>query len=271
MDTDSFWFSFGPLLVVNVYVFVALGVFFFIGKRRPKTAEVENRHSSVILNKWIREFWMWLTQPIYRFFIYFKVRPNTISFLGTFMALLSGLAFVYNHIGLAGWIMVIGASLDFFDGQVARATGQSSRAGSFFDASMDRISEGVTLSGIAYMYRHETIPFFIVMVVYLGSMLTSYTKAKGETMGIDYSGGMMQRPERLAYLGAGAILTPMIALFLWPLISPSREAGFTLFGLEKLLYLLPVVFVAIFCSVAAYHRIVNIMKLLKKSESEGRV
>lgn len=268
MNTPSFWITLGPLFAINVYVACALVVFSFIYKKRPKNPEIENRHSSVILNKWIREFWMWLTQPVFNFFIAFKIKPNTISSWGTVMALLSGVAFVFNHIGLGGWLMVIGASLDFFDGRVARATNQSTIAGSFFDSSMDRVSEGLTVTGIAWHYKDSFI-FWIAMAVYLGSMLTSYTKAKGETMGIDYSGGMMQRPERLAYLGAGGILTPMFAYFSYPL-ALKFFPNLSYFDLEGYIYALPLTFVAVFCSIAAYNRIVNIMKLLNNKEKVGR-
>ncbi len=260
MNLNSFWFTFGPLIAVNTYVTLALILFFFISKNRPKDKEIEERHSSLILNKWIREFWMWLLNPLYRILVFFKFTPNVISLLGTVLACLSALAFVFNHIGLGGWVMVLGASFDFFDGRIARETGQTSRAGSFFDSSMDRVSEGATLTGIAFMYRHDTLGFFIVMAVYLGSMLTSYTKSKGETMGVDYSGGMMQRPERLAYLGAGAIVTPMLAYFIYPYIGDKVT---DIFMLEKCLYLLPVAFVGVFCNLAAYNRIVNIMQRLK--------
>lgn len=264
MNSTSFWLSTLPLLVVNAYVLSALVLFFFISKNRPKTTEVEDRHSSVILNKWIREYWMWLTNPIYTFFIAIKITPNMISMLGTFVALLSAISIALGFLGLGGWLMVLGASLDFFDGRVARATNQETLAGSFLDSSLDRISEGLVVSGIAYYYLNSHF-FWVAMLAYLGSMLTSYTKAKGESMGVNYSGGMMQRPERLAYLGAGGILTPMIAFFLFPLFT-EKFPNLTLSLLESYLYAVPLTIVAIFCNTASFNRIVNIMRLLNAKE-----
>ncbi|MBF0104499.1 MAG: CDP-alcohol phosphatidyltransferase family protein [Deltaproteobacteria bacterium] len=265
---SDFWFTFAPLFVINTYVFVTLTLFAFISKKRPKTAEIESRHSSVILNKWIREYWMWLTAPIYSFFIRFNVTPNAISFLGTVMACLCAVAFAFSHMGLAGWLMVFGASFDFFDGQIARATNRVTKAGSFFDSSLDRLSEAATLTGLAYLYRNSFI-FWIVMGIYVGSMLTSYTKAKGETMGIDYAGGMMQRPERIAYLGAGAILTPMLTYFVHPLLA-RVFTQLTYADCESYLYCIPLTFVCVFCNAAAFNRIVNIMKLLSKNDNKAR-
>lgn len=265
MPSRDFWFTFGPLFLVNGYVIVAFIVFSFIYKKLPKSAEVENRHSSVILNKWIREFWMWLTAPIFKVLLHYRVSPNALSIVGTLLALSSGVAMALGWVGLCGWFMVMGASFDFFDGRMARLTNRKTEAGSFIDSSLDRISEGLTLTGIAYYYKDSPM-FLVTMLVYLGSMLTSYAKAKGESMGVEYAGGMMQRPERLAYLGAGAILVPMVSYLVFPwarLWFPTL----TVSSLTALLYALPLSFVAVFCCAASAHRVINVMKLLDKKRS----
>ncbi|MCP5464982.1 MAG: CDP-alcohol phosphatidyltransferase family protein [Deltaproteobacteria bacterium] len=264
MNDQEFWLTFGPLFAVNIYVLSALVVFAFIYKKVPQNEEVQDRHSSIILNKWIREYWMWVTSPIFKVLVYFKVTPNFVSGLGAFFALLCALAFAFHKIGLAGWFMVIGASFDFFDGRLARLTNQRTEAGSFFDSSLDRVSEGLALTGVAYMYHSHWL-FWVGMAAYLGSMLTSYTKAKGETMGVDYSGGMMQRPERIAYLGAGAIITPMIAYFAFPALQGMGWVS-SVNQLEEYLYAIPLAFVALLCNIASWNRIGNIMKLLNKKE-----
>jgi len=269
LQNTNFWFTFGPLILINTYVLVSLGIFSLIYKKLPKTAEVEDRHSSVVLNKWFREYWMWLTAPIFKICLYFKVTPNFISIVGSVFALLSGVAIAMGKMGLCGWLMVLGASFDFFDGRMARLTNQETQAGSFLDSSLDRVSEGLTLTGIAFYYKDSPI-FWIVMFAYLGSMLTSYTKAKGETMGVDYSGGMMQRPERIAYLGAGAILSPFIAYFLHPWLV-TRFPDLTVTLLQGYLYAVPLAFVCLFCNIATINRIVNIMKLLQKKEFGDKV
>jgi phosphatidylglycerophosphate synthase len=263
----SLWITVGPLLVFNTYFIVMLVAFYFVNQRRPKTIYLNNRHTSVILNRWIREYWMWVTEPFLKICLKLKIKPNTISFMGTCMALLSGTAFACGNLGLGGWLMVFGASLDFFDGRVARETGQTSEAGAFFDSSMDRISEGLTTTGIAYLYKDSFI-FWVVMAMYLGSMLTSYTKAKGETMGVDYSGGMMQRPERIVYTGVGGILSPVIAYFTLPLFLgkyPELTQGL----LEDYIYLIPLIFVAVMTNVTTLNRIVNIMQLLNGKTKTG--
>jgi len=178
--------------------------------------------------------------------------------------MVSGAAFALGYVGFGGWVMVLGASFDLFDGRVARALDRVTLAGGYIDSCMDRVSEGLTLFGIAYLYRN-THGFWVVMVVFLASQLTSYCKAKGETMGIDYNGGMMQRPERIAYLGGGAILTPMIAYFLYPLLPPYFQ-GVSYLAFEGYVYLVPLGFVAVMATQTSVNRIVNIMKLLDKKQ-----
>lgn len=264
MGTREFWLSFGPLVFINSYVILALVVFVFVSKKRPLTAEIQDRRDSVILNKWIREFWLWLTMPVFNFFIAIKMSPNWISVLATFIALTSAVAFAFGRIGLGGWLMVLSACCDFFDGRVARATNRESQAGSFLDSCMDRVSEGIILSGIAYMYR-DSFVFWIVMAAYLGSMVTSYSKSKGENMGIQYGGGMMQRPERVAYLGAGAAFTPVVVFLFSPWLVKYLP-DYSWFQIESTLYALPITMVAIFGMSAGYNRIINVVKLLNKQE-----
>lgn len=268
MELRYFWHTFGPLFLVNFVVLAAAAVFAVISRKRPPTPEIEERHSSVILGKWLREFWFWLTHPVFKFFVVFRVSPNAISILGTVVALCSAIAFARGGIGVGGWLLVLGASLDLFDGRVARALGRESRAGSYIDSCMDRISEGLTLAGIAYLYR-DGFFFLIPVTALVSSQLTSYTRAKGEAMGVSYCGGIMQRPERALYLGAGAIVTPMVSYGLYPYLHQRfPELAYPL--LERLVYLLPLSFVALFATVTSVTRIVNIMKLLDKRQFGAR-
>lgn len=248
---------------MNGFVILLLVIFAFVEKNQPRHTEVEDRHSSILLNKWIRRFWMWLTNPVFKIFLFLKLSPNNLSFLGTFFATVSGVAIAMGYIGWGGWLMVLGASFDFFDGRMARLTNTRTESGAFFDSSMDRYSEGLTLIGICYLYRN-TWMFWVVMLAFLGSMLTSYTKAKGESMGVDYAGGMMQRPERLAYLGAGSILAPLMAYGLHGLAY--EHFSWTFMETQLWIFAIPLIFVTFFCNLASLNRVVNIMKLLDKKE-----
>jgi CDP-diacylglycerol--glycerol-3-phosphate 3-phosphatidyltransferase len=103
--------------------------------------------------------------------------------------------------------MIIGGTCDMFDGRVARKTGQTTKSGAFYDSVMDRFGEAVVLFGLA-LYYHDSWVLYLVISALIGSMMVSYTRAKGDSVGVDCKGGIMQRPERIVYLGVGSIFSP---------------------------------------------------------------
>ena len=93
MNLNSPWMSLAPLLVFNILLLGTVLVFRRVYRLRGATDEVEIRHSSKFLNKWMREYWLWLTDPIVQFFIKFHVSPNVITFIGVIISGMSGYFF----------------------------------------------------------------------------------------------------------------------------------------------------------------------------------
>lgn len=262
MDFSSPWFSLGPLIAFNVVALSTALVFRPIYRRRQRLQEVEDRHASKFLNRWIREYWLWITDPFVRLFIFLRLSPNALTGIGVFISAISGFFFATGHIGLGGWFLIFGGTFDTFDGRVARATNRETRSGAYFDAVMDRASEGVFFLGMILLYRNHW-GLSLVVAALLGSYLVSYAKARGEAMGATYSGGVMQRPERVAYLGMGGIFAPM---FVWPFVSTTT--GFAeLVAISQLLYLIPVGFVALMSLLTAITRIKNCMRLIDEQKT----
>ncbi len=81
---------------------------------------------------------------------------------------------------------------------MARATNKISKAGSLSDSTVDRIAEIAIFSGIAF--GGEASPALVAAA--LGaSLLVSYLRAKGESLGVPVSGlGVGERAERLIVL-----------------------------------------------------------------------
>src|SRR5262245_52273244 len=141
---DPLWISLGPLLVINVFALLTVLVFAAIRKKNPvipAQAELEKRHHSRFLSKWLKEYWYWTTAPIEKIALKLKLTPNFFTTLGFLLSAASGLAFYYGRLGIGGWLMIIGGTCDMFDGRIARATGKSSPAGAFYDSVMDRYGE----------------------------------------------------------------------------------------------------------------------------------
>ena len=94
------------------------------------------------------------------------------------------------------------------DGRLARARGLASQRGAFLDSTLDRFAEVGVFVGLAVLYM-ESVPELAVVVAALGgSLLVSYTRARGESLGVTARVGVMQRAERLLLVGLGAVLDP---------------------------------------------------------------
>lgn len=210
---NSIWLSLAPLMVFNAVMLVTVIVYGCIDKKIPVDKEVVERHASHFLNRWFRSYWIWLISPIERFFVRAQWNPNTLTTMGLFISLGSGLCYAAGYIGLAGWLVIFGGTFDMFDGRVARATGQVTASGAYYDAVMDRYGEGITYIGLAYFYRDHWM-LWVVLAAFLGSLLVSYNKARGEAMGLTVNGGSMQRPERIVYLGVASVFSPIFRILL---------------------------------------------------------
>ena len=88
--------------------------------------------------------------------------------------------------------------LDLVDGALARRFG-ASPGGAVLDMEADQL----TTLGLAALAA-------------IGSVVTSYARAKGESVGIDPNVGYMQRHERAVYLGVPSVLSPLVAVWLEP-------------------------------------------------------
>ncbi|MFC2074665.1 CDP-alcohol phosphatidyltransferase family protein [Bdellovibrionota bacterium] len=203
-----------PLYIINgaVFFFYLLHITIYRGDHH-RDEEARTGHRSPILTMRIREFWFWITSPVFNFFLKFKISPNQITTLGFLFSVAAGLFFAQGWIATAGWCVIAAGSMDFFDGRVARHLGLETKSGAFYDTILDRLGEGFVFLGLLLLYVNHWM-FFVVFFAFLFSVLISYTKAKGETMGVEVKVGILQRPERIAYLGAPAIVWPMIFPFI---------------------------------------------------------
>ncbi len=136
-----------------------------------------------------------------------NVRPNTITAVGTLCAMAAGVIFATGHIRTGGWFLGVTALFDVLDGTVARRTGKSSVFGAFYDSSLDRVADGFLLGGLVFFWATSRVHASPTMVAIgllglIGTFLTSYTRARAESLGIDAKVGLLQRPERITLLSA---------------------------------------------------------------------
>lgn len=149
--------------------------------------------------------------PVADWLVRKKVRPNTITAIGTLCTMTAGVIFATGHIRTGGAFLGATALFDVLDGTVARRTNQSSTFGAFYDSTLDRVGDGFLLGGLTLFWATSAIHGNDVMVgvgilALIGTFLTSYTRARAEGLGIDAKVGMLQRPERITLLSAPQIV-----------------------------------------------------------------
>lgn len=203
-----------PLVVLAAYFIIALGLFAlrtrWVGL--PVDTEVASRPASKLLGRYLRHYMMWVLGPWERALVRWRVSPNMLTFGSFLVACLAAGAFALGHFGAGGWLYLLTGIFDILDGRVARATGRVSAGGAFFDSVMDRYAELVVFGGLAIFYRNSWA-LYVALLASLGSLMVSYTRARGEALGVTVNIGTMQRPERLFYLGVISGLSPLVEVF----------------------------------------------------------
>lgn len=180
------------------------------GRRGPDPLESTAR-GSFVLGGFVRNWFYWFIGPVERVFLAMNTPPLVFNLLGVLFGALGGVAFATGHLALGGWGVLLGGAADVFDGRLARAQGVAGERGAFLDSTLDRFAEFGAFVGLAVLFRDTEWGLVAVVVALGGSLLVSYARARGESVGVVCKQGVMQRAERLLILGFGALLDPVVA------------------------------------------------------------
>ncbi len=174
-------------------------------------------------------FWQGVVlMPFVKLFIRWGISPDTVTFVGTVGVSAGALVFFPMGELLIG-VLVITAFVfsDLIDGKMARELGRSSTFGSFWDSTLDRIGDGAIFGGLALYFAGSEGDSYLYLCLSLYCLVmgsvTSYARAKAESLGLDAKGGLAERADRLVAIlvmtGLGAILNLPILMFvtLWVL------------------------------------------------------
>lgn len=117
---------------------------------------------------------------------------------------------------VGGVVALAGSLFDMMDGRVARLRGRETQFGAYLDSTMDRYSDMVLYMGLMILYaRVDRTPLMVlVWVAAFGSFMTSYARARAESLIPSCNVGFLERPERIVLVILGALLNRMIAA-LW--------------------------------------------------------
>jgi len=165
----------------------------------------------------------WLLYKIVHGLALTRISPNALTFIGLCINLMAGILFGYarpdnqQRMFLYAGLVIIGAGIfDMVDGRVARATGQVTQFGGFFDSVIDRYSDVALYFGLLVYYARANRFFYVVLtaLVMVTSLMISYTRARSENMIKQCKVGFMERPERIVLVIIGALFNRMAAI-LW--------------------------------------------------------
>jgi CDP-diacylglycerol--glycerol-3-phosphate 3-phosphatidyltransferase len=131
------------------------------------------------------------------------IHPNALTLAGFGISCVSGGVYSSGPLAWAAATLLFAGLFDLLDGAVARAGQRTSRFGAFLDSNVDRFAEIVVFVGILWRFRDEPLTAVAVLLAVSGSLMVSYTKARAEGLGVDVSGGLLQRPERIVLLALG--------------------------------------------------------------------
>ena len=175
--------------------------------------EVVDR-GSFVLGGFLRSWFYWFIGPLVRLSLALKISPTFFNLLGVAFGVAAGVAFATAHVTLGGWGVLLGGAADVFDGRIARVRGLANERGAFLDSTLDRFGEVGAFVGLAVLFRESALELTLVVTALGGSLLVSYARARGESVGVVCKLGIMQRAERLLLIGFAGLLDPTATLLI---------------------------------------------------------
>ena len=135
--------------------------------------------------------------------------PNILTVIGFLLNCAVAAIIATGSIRLGGVLLLFSSGFDMLDGSVARATGQTSKFGGFFDSTVDRYSEIIVYVGLLY-YLLDTDDWktgaILVILAATGALMISYARARAEAAGWKAAVGLLARTERVVLLSLGLVI-----------------------------------------------------------------
>ncbi len=158
-------------------------------------------------------------QLIIRACVALRIPPNVLTFVGVLINAAAACALGLGRFVTAGVIMVIANIFDFIDGKVAVELKAVSAFGGFWDSVIDRFSDISLFIGLIYLYSQKgrTDYVMITALAMMFAIMTSYTRARAESLIRKCKVGFMERPERIVLFMIGAFTNRMAAV-MWVIL-----------------------------------------------------
>src|SRR5215203_4422806 len=147
------------------------------------------------------------------------IHPNVLTLIGVLINVVAAVALGRDHFLLAGVIMIVANIFDFIDGKVAHITNTQSAFGAFWDSTLDRFSDIALFLGLIYLYAtvRRTDYVMVASLAMMFSIMTSYARARAESLIEKCKVGFLERPERIVLFMIGAFTNRMAGV-LWVML-----------------------------------------------------
>jgi len=232
--------------------FVSMAVYALRGGARDRDAERKGSQLLLGAGDFLVHWFLWAIGPAERFFVRVGASPDHFNAGGLLLGLATGVLIAAGEVEAGGWAIALAGTCDILDGRVARAHNLASPYGKFIDSTLDRFVETFAFLGFAWLLRATPYGAPLAGAALAASLLVSYAQARGETVNVSGSGGLMQRAERL-------VLTCLACLFDAPV---SQWLGVA----PRSLILTVLALVALGAFSTAVHRTLWIARRLKEQE-----
>ena len=147
------------------------------------------------------------------------IHPNVLTFIGVLINVYAAVELARGNFVWAGVVMIVANIFDFIDGKVAHETNTMSKFGGFWDSVIDRFSDLALFIGLIYLYSSagRTDYVMVCAIALTFSIMTSYARARAESLIAKCKVGFMERPERIVLFMIGAFTNRMGAV-LWVIL-----------------------------------------------------
>ncbi|MEO5667344.1 MAG: CDP-alcohol phosphatidyltransferase family protein [Bdellovibrionota bacterium] len=209
-------FSVILLFIVNgglLSFFVIFALFMY--PHRQVSDETKNRQKSFVSNAVFREYWYTVIGPFKKKLVDWNISPNTITFWGFILSLVAGYFFSIGEFGTGGWFVILAATCDIYDGQLARLRSIKLKSGAFLDSTLDRVGEVGIFYGLTRYFRNDDPLFIVIFLGFAASQVVSYSRSRAEGLGFPELGqrGFFQRAERMIVLSVCMSMAPLLEYF----------------------------------------------------------
>lgn len=159
--------------------------------------------------------------------------PLAVSVTGLAITAVSGAVIGQGHLLAGAAVFLFGSAFDMLDGDLARRQGTVSKRGAFLDSCFDRLGEAFLFAGLTWYFSGgeggvDRVALLLITLTVVGSLTTSYVRARAEGVGETCLVGWVQRTERVVLLTLGLLvgrwaLVPILAFLAFATLATTAQ------------------------------------------------